>query len=84
MDDGIVTQLGLLDRIAQVVRGTLAIDLDELERIVQEAHECARNQKEDPEERFPVSRQALRMFWRFRMHLDSVDTPLPDCGGERG
>ncbi|MBU0640567.1 MAG: hypothetical protein KKB50_17030 [Planctomycetes bacterium] len=66
------------------MRATLAIDLAELERLVQEAHECARDQMEAPEERFPVSRQALRMFWRFRLYLDTVDTLLPGNGGDSG
>ncbi len=73
-----------LERIAQVLHDTLVIDLAELERLVQEAHECARDQMEAPEERFPVSRQALRMFWRFRLYLDTVDTPLPGYGGDPG
>lgn len=77
-------QLGMLDRIAGLLQATLAIDLAELERLVQEAHECARDQKEAPEERFPVSRQALRMFWRFRLYLDAVDTPLPGNGADPG
>lgn len=75
-------QVGTLDRIADLLRATLAVDLAELERLVQEAHECARDQMEVPEERFPVSRQALRMFWRFRLYLDTVDTPLPGCEGD--
>ena len=69
-------QLGTLDRIAHVLRAALAIDLDELERLVQEAHECAADQMEVPEEQFPVSRQALRMFWRFRMYLGAVNDPV--------
>jgi len=77
-------QLGMLDRIAGLLQATLAIDLAELERLVQEAHECARDQMEAPEERFPVSRQALRMFWRFRLYLDAVDSPLPGRGGDPG
>ncbi len=74
----------MLERIADVLRATLAIDLAELEQLVQEAHECARDQVEAPEERFPVSRQALRMFWRFRLYLGDVDTPLPGYGGDPG
>ncbi len=77
-------QLGMLDRIAGLLQATLAIDLAELERLVQEAHECARDQMEAPEERFPISRQALRMFWRFRLYLDTIDTPLPGYGGDPG
>ena len=69
-------ELGTLDRIAHLLKAALAIDLDELERLVQEAHECAADLKEAPEERFPVSRQALRMFWRFRMYLGAVDEPV--------
>ena len=69
-------QLGTLDRVAHVLDAALSIDLDDLERIVQEAHECAPSQMEDPEERFPISRQALRMFWHFRGHLEAVHDPI--------
>ena len=69
-------QLGTLDQIAHLIKAALSIELDELEQLVQEAHECATDQKEAPEEQFPVSRQALRMFWRFRMYLGAVDEPV--------
>ena len=51
----------------------MAINVDELERLVQQAHECALGQIEDPAEIFPVTRQALRMFWHFRRNLEAVE-----------
>ena len=69
-------QPGAIEQVAQLIAATLAIDLDELERLVQQAHECTPDQEEPPEQRFPVSRQALRMFWRFRIYLDSIDEPV--------
>lgn len=71
-----------MDRIARLLEAALTIDLSELERLVQEAHECAFDQMEAPEERFPVSRQALRMFWRFRIYLDAVDEPVRSDAGK--
>lgn len=68
--------LGTMDRIAHLLTGVLAIELEELDSLVQEAHRCPLNQRADPEERFPVSRQALRMFWRFRTNLGGIDEPL--------
>lgn len=84
VEDRSKVQVGLLGHVAQVLRATLAVDVAELERLVQEAHECARNQKEAPEEHFPVSRQALRMFWRFRLYLEAIDTPLSGQGVDPG
>ena len=51
----------------------MAIDADELERLVQQAHECAFQQRKDPPELFAVSRQALRMFWYFQRNLEAVE-----------
>ena len=75
-------QLGTLERITDLLEAVLSIDMDDLERIVQEAHECTPSQMDEPEERFGVSRQALRMFWHFRKHLEAVDEPIRT--GERG
>jgi hypothetical protein len=51
---------------------SLGIPLEPLERLVQEAHESTPKQMHDPQERFPVTRQALRMFWHFRCNLEAV------------
>ncbi len=61
------------NRVNHLLDDAMAISIDELERVVQEAHESTPKQMEDPDERFPVSRQALRMFWRFRCNLESVN-----------
>jgi len=82
LNDQCEQQIGTLDRITDLLEAVLSIDLADLERIVQEAHECAPSQMEEPEERFGVSRQALRMFWLFRKHLEAVDEPIRT--GERG
>ena len=58
---------------ALAIRAALAIPVDDLELLVQEAHESTPKQMHDPQERFPVSRQALRMFWYFRRNLEAVN-----------
>lgn len=62
----------IVRRVAEVLRLTVAIDADELKRVVQAAHECEGEMLADPPERYEVSRQALRMFWHFRCNLDAV------------
>ncbi len=61
-------------RVAEVLDEVLAISVDELETAMQEAHQSTCRQMEAPPEIFPVSRQALRMFWRFRRNLEAVDS----------
>jgi len=75
-------QLDMLDRISDLLEAVLSIDLDDLDQIVQEAHKCTPSQMDEPEERYGVSRQALRMFWLFRRHLEKVDDPIRN--DERG
>jgi len=62
-----------VDRVAHLLDAVKRIGIDDLERIVQQAHECDVKQISDPPEPFPVSRQALRMFWHFRCNLESVE-----------
>lgn len=62
-----------VDRVAHLLDAVKRIDIDELERIVQQAHECDARQIDDPAEPFAISRQALRMFWHFRCNLESVE-----------
>ena len=62
-----------LGDVAELLIAAKRIGIDELERIVQHAHECDLRQTDDPPEPFPVTRQALRMFWHFRCNLDSVE-----------
>ena len=64
--------LSTIDRVEHCLEEAMAIDADELERLVEQAHECDIQQKEDPEELFLISRQALRMFWYFRRNIDAV------------
>ena len=61
-----------IDRVQHCINATMAIDLDELERLVEQTHKCAIDQIEDPPELFPISRQALRMLWYFRRNLEAV------------
>ena len=62
-----------VDRVAHVLDAVMDIDVADLELLVQQAHECDVKQIGDPPEPFPVSRQALRMFWHFRCNLESVE-----------
>ena len=62
-----------VDRVAHVLGAVMDIDVGQLELLVQQAHECDVKQIGDPPEPFPVSRQALRMFWHFRCNLESVE-----------
>lgn len=62
-----------LDRVARLLDEVKDIDLDELESLVQFAHECDIHQVSEPLQRFPISRQALRMFWMFRRNIETVD-----------
>ena len=65
--------LSTIDRVEHCLEEVMAIDADELEQLVQQAHECAFQQIKDPAEIFAVSRQALRMFWHFRRNLEAVE-----------
>ena len=62
--------------VAAVLAAVMEIDAIELEKLVQQAHECEIHQKDEPAEPFIVSRQALRMLWHFRCNLESVDILL--------
>ena len=71
-----------VDRVCDVLDAVLAIDLAQLEELMQRAHECDGRQLDDPPEVFAVSRQALRMLWHFRCNLDAVEvhTEATQCG----
>ena len=62
-----------VDRVANLLDAVKRVDINELERIVQQAHECDSHQITEPAEPFTVTRQALRMFWHFRCNLESVE-----------
>ena len=66
-------KLSPIERVENCLEEVMAIDIDELEQLVQQAHECAFNQIKDPAEIFSVSRQALRMLWQFRRNLEAVE-----------
>ena len=68
-----------VDRVAHLLDAVKRVGIDDLERIVQQAHECDIHQITEPAEPFPVSRQALRMFWHFRCNLESVEV-MPAYG----
>lgn len=61
-----IKELGLL--IDQIKR----LNIDRLERLVQNAHECSVHEVKEPPEKFAVTRQALRMLWMFRRNIDAV------------
>jgi hypothetical protein len=53
----------------------LALPEADLERALELAHECTKDQQQDPPEIFAaqgVSRQMLRMIWHFRSNLQAV------------
>lgn len=62
-----------VDQVAHLLKAVKRIGMDDLERAVQHAHECDIRQSDDPPEPFPITRQALRMFWHFRRNLESVE-----------
>ena len=66
------TEPPTLKSITTVLNDVMAISLDDLEKIMQQAHECEINQITDPPERFAISRKALRMLWHFRCNLENV------------
>ena len=59
-------------QVAEALKLVMAIEVDALECVVQEAHESPPGLRSDPPEPFDVSRQALRMFWHFRCNLEAV------------
>ena len=71
----------VLKSITTVLNDVMAISLDDLEKIMQQAHECDAKRISDPPQRFAISRQALRMLWHFRCNLDAVEI-YPN--GEKG
>lgn len=64
---------GVVRAVVNVLDAVMTIPVERLETLIQEAHESTSKQMEDPDEIFPVSRQALRMFWHFRCNLESVE-----------
>ena len=60
-------------KVVALLQGVRALDLVELEGLVQQAHKCDIHCEDDPPQRFPITRQALRMFWHFRCNIESVD-----------
>lgn len=69
-------QINMTDTLRQVdavLTAALAIDVEALELLVQQAHECDIHQTEAPPEPFDVPRQALRMVWRFRRNLEATE-----------
>ena len=68
--------LSTVDRVAHLLDAVKRIRIDDLERIVQQAHECDIHQNTEPLEPFTLTRQSLRMFWHFRCNLESVEVTL--------
>jgi len=71
------TNGNMLDRVACILDAVRAIEVEHLEELIQQAHECDIRQIEDPPEPFPIPRQALRMFWHFRCNLESAEGRAP-------
>ena len=67
------THSKLIPVVDRVLQAVVAIPIDRLERVMQEAHESDAGQAGPPLEPFPISRQALRMLWRFRRNIEAVE-----------
>ena len=65
--------LTILERVEHLLKAIKQIDITQLEKLVQAAHECDIHQIDTPAQPLPVSRQALRMFWHFRHKIDAVE-----------
>lgn len=68
----------LVDRVGHLLDKVKAIDIDDLEDLVQVAHESTARDMDDPPQPFPISRQAIRMLWMFRRNLEAVDVRVED------
>ena len=66
-------KLTILERVEHLLKAIKQIDITQLEKLVQAAHECDIHQIDTPAQPLPVSRQALRMFWHFRHKIDAVE-----------
>ena len=73
MNSACCQDLPMVEHVGRLLDHVKAVEIDELEHIVQIAHECDAQALDDPPQRFPITRQALRMFWMFRRNLDAVD-----------
>ena len=60
-------------RIGGLLEAVKQIDVDEVEDLVQLAHECDVRSVDAPTEPLPLTRQALRMFWMFRRNIETVE-----------
>ena len=61
-----------LNQIEQTFQAVSDVDINRLERLVQDAHQCSVHEEKDPPEKFAITRQALRMLWMFRRNIDAV------------
>lgn len=73
MNSACCQDLPTVEHVGHLLDHVKAVEIDELEHIVQIAHECDAREMDDPPQRFPITRQALRMFWMFRRNLEAVD-----------
>jgi hypothetical protein len=62
-----------VDRVTHLLDAVKRVRIEDVELLVQQAHECDIKQVTEPPEPLPVTRQALRMFWHFRCNLESVE-----------
>ena len=61
-----------VENVRRALKAVMDVPIEDLERLVQLAHESDAKRKDDPPERFEISRQCLRMFWHFRCNLEAV------------
>ena len=61
-----------IHKVIHCLNMVMALPLDDLEKVMQQAHDSTAKQVFDPPDRFPISRQALRMLWHFRCNIEAV------------
>lgn len=74
--------IALARKVRAALLAVMALPIEPLEHLVQEAHASSDHQRRDPKEPFAkqgVKRQPLRMLWHFRSNLETV-WPREDRG----
>lgn len=67
----------IVAHVLDILELSMDLDTDQLLEVVQQAHECSIHQVDEPPEQFEIPRQALRMFWQFRCHLEAASLDIP-------
>jgi len=62
-----------LSQIADVLMAVMTIPLNDMEKVIQQAHTFRIYLRSKSPEKFTITRQALRMLWNFRRNIDRID-----------